>query len=69
MKTYILNNRGCEYLGGDIGEEVTAQEVQDAWCDILGENVDDIVVRSTGLWLLRFWDEEILLAAPKEEGR
>ena len=27
MKTYILNNRGCEYLGGDIGEEVTAQEL------------------------------------------
>ena len=64
--TYILNNRGCEYLGGEPGESVTVQEVQDVWGDIMGENTDDIVVRSTGLWLLREGLENILLASPEE---
>ena len=66
MKTYILNNRGCEYLGGDPGETVTAQEVDEVWVCIMGGKPSDIVVRSTGLWLLRDGEENILLAGPKE---
>lgn len=67
MKTYILNNRGCEYLGGDTGEEVTAQQVKDIWVLVMGESVDDILVRATGLWLFRAGEENVLLAEPKAE--
>jgi len=52
MRTYKLNVRGVETVGGTIGDEVTAAEVQEMFVEAMGGDERDIEVRSTGLWLI-----------------
>jgi len=61
MRTYRLNVRGVETVGGAIGDEVTAAEVQQVFTEAMGGDERDIEVRPQGLYLLD-GDERTIIA-------